>query len=1031
MKNLITISLFFVLFSNSFGQELQSKRIDTMLREIDTTSLTSQTLYNRAIPFASLDIFNDSINISNAKHFEQALLELYNTSNHQKYISYQSVQTYNSDFNTITNYNGVDIGIINSKFQLLNYAENNLSESALRVVNDKFERINEEKPIFYTKNVLIISPIKSNVIGNSITYNFSNNFFFQSNSNRTINSITANFDTSDDYIIFNNGSFTTTSISVNYQETGYKTLTFLVNFSDGTSLTTQSEIHVKRTPPPPPTGQTSLLHWPNANTASEDYPIPFQGYDENTAISGELEYRIYYGNDQNKILKPIIIADGIDPGDKRKISDDDPHPGDNNEKHHSLEELMVFFDSNGSESSIINELTSYPLNYDVIVVNHPVYQRNGRTIDGGADYIERNAMNHVSFYQYINRELEENESDEKLIVMGPSMGALITRYALAFMEKKYDETGDEKWNHNCRLWVSMDGPHLGANIPIGIQSLLNQMRFSSAATTNFVNKWLGSPAAKQMMIDKYNGSIYVLELESQQYIETSQLKTDYLNSKTISQGFDEDRGHPFYINFYNNLYNNGIAGSDGYPVSEDIDIIALINGSLSGVRTYTDPTRDFANGTYLPNGGKAVKVKFNVNYHYPWGHTWSQYIGSIESNAMPSYNINSMVSKKLGRKKEIINKNPRGVLDNVPGSFFPSYAMALESISGFSFPNYPLSVSVDIVTNRQVHSFMPVVSTLGFKNPNINWNQSFNNRNLSCTGEIPFDSYYAPEVNERHVTFTQDSVDWLRGWITGDDKAGPPLGLSTGDISGDSTICLGEQKTYSFEECQVSGTVNWSCSSNLSNEYSDNSHIIVESNSQTGVKWVQANVDGVIKRKKLIGEPLFVFQTYDNDIFAEICVESYGIDFDEQGITGVVWEQTNVGEGNSGVLGSEVDNEYCRMVFGGANNVVEGIVTLTNDCGETIKPFSIIIPSHHQCTSLVIETISRNRYRVTDPCNHDEIIYIDETELYNQYGVKIENIEPSQDQLVISNTNNDSGSIRIIKVTTPEGKTGTKRVIVE
>ena len=55
---------------------------------------------------------------------------------------------------------------------------------------------------------------------------------------------------------------------------------------------------------------------------------------------------------------------------------------------------------------------------------------------------------------------------------------------------------------------------------------------------------------------------------------------------------------------------------------------------------------------------------------------------------------------------------------------------------------------------------MPTVSGLGFKNPNFNWSNNIN-RNLVCSGEIPFDNYYAPRNNSQHVSFTQESIQWL------------------------------------------------------------------------------------------------------------------------------------------------------------------------------------------------------------------------------------------------------------------------------
>ena len=115
------------------------------------------------------------------------------------------------------------------------------------------------------------------------------------------------------------------------------------------------------------------------------------------------------------------------------------------------------------KKDLIDELND--LGYDVIIVNHPVNESNG--IDGGSDYIQRNAFTLISLVRYIN---ETKQGNEPNVVIGPSMGGLISRYALAYMEKKLAETGNNtKWNHDTRLWVSFDSPHQGANIPIGVQ----------------------------------------------------------------------------------------------------------------------------------------------------------------------------------------------------------------------------------------------------------------------------------------------------------------------------------------------------------------------------------------------------------------------------------------------------------------------------------------------------------------------------------------------------------------------------------
>lgn len=57
------------------------------------------------------------------------------------------------------------------------------------------------------------------------------------------------------------------------------------------------------------------------------------------------------------------------------------------------------------------------------------------------------------------------EGDYDNLIIGESMGGIVTRIALVEME----ESGVD---HECRLYISFDSPHGGANTPLGIQELL-------------------------------------------------------------------------------------------------------------------------------------------------------------------------------------------------------------------------------------------------------------------------------------------------------------------------------------------------------------------------------------------------------------------------------------------------------------------------------------------------------------------------------------------------------------------------------
>src|SRR5690606_656623 len=136
-----------------------------------------------------------------------------------------------------------------------------------------------------------------------------------------------------------------------------------------------------------------------------------------------------------------------------------------------------------------------------------------------------------------------NNSNEELVIVGPSMGGQISRYALAYMEKKYAATQDAEWQHNCRLWISVDSPHLGANVPIGVQMLLNYAyyRQNSVAAGEFVVGQLQSAAARQQMIEQVK--VVKTPLPQSSFLPDFwySFSPDYFDGRTISQGFSQDK----------------------------------------------------------------------------------------------------------------------------------------------------------------------------------------------------------------------------------------------------------------------------------------------------------------------------------------------------------------------------------------------------------------------------------------------------------------------------------------------------------
>src|SRR5690606_17913121 len=170
-------------------------------------------------------------------------------------------------------------------------------------------------------------------------------------------------------------------------------------------------------------------------------------YCESVSYPGTEEYVIYLSAD-GILDKPIFLVVGFDPCDGRDIT--------------GIYDLLGF--TEGGNSSNLGDLVRDE-GFDIVILNFPIYTRaqDAAIIDGGVDFIERNAMLLVDLINIINA---EKEGTSENVVRGPSMGALISRYALNYME-------NQNMNHGTRLWLSFVARHHGANVPIGLRHQFN------------------------------------------------------------------------------------------------------------------------------------------------------------------------------------------------------------------------------------------------------------------------------------------------------------------------------------------------------------------------------------------------------------------------------------------------------------------------------------------------------------------------------------------------------------------------------
>ena len=195
-----------------------------MLANLPTVQITSGVLLDKVSDFSNLTNFNTTENnISNNKHFIQALSELHQASNQSLFINSDALKLRTAG---TTSPNAVDIGIINTSFHRLNINEDNVALSGVTVTNNQFFAVTG-KPSFIAKKILAASPLKEVVSGSSISFNF-NDYFVFNNATSAIKNLSVKFEdsaTNTAVAIISNGSYLINSKNVIYTNSGLKTLT--------------------------------------------------------------------------------------------------------------------------------------------------------------------------------------------------------------------------------------------------------------------------------------------------------------------------------------------------------------------------------------------------------------------------------------------------------------------------------------------------------------------------------------------------------------------------------------------------------------------------------------------------------------------------------------------------------------------------------------------------------------------------------------------------------------------------------------
>ncbi|SDR92680.1 Por secretion system C-terminal sorting domain-containing protein [Formosa sp. Hel1_31_208] len=470
------------------------------------------------------------------------------------------------------------------------------------------------------------------------------------------------------------------------------------------------------------------------------------GYTGVPEFAGLGEYEIFLDTDTGVLDKPIILVDGFDPGDGRTIS--------------GLYNLLDFTGSEGQQN--LADLVRAQ-GFDVVILNFPSYFRltdnsllniddatdnnadlvideldypGSTLVDGGADFMERNAMLLVDLITTLNT---DKVGDEELVIIGPSMGGLISRFALNYME-------NQTLDHETRLFISFDSPHLGANIPLGFQHQFNFLAnglgndLNITALQPIVNGLLKSAAARQLLVDHFEAHL------------VSGSDAEFDPTKLLPEA------HPYRAVFENNI--NSLTAT-GFP--QNTRNVSMINGSGIG-----SPYLAIDNTPVTP-GFVALAVQDLPIPTSPLPQTTAD----ININLTPATVDGPQLISKIFVEGFFLFGFIT-LVDVEVQAEAPSFSDGVDAASGglFNLSGFTAGLGGDPIIDSFLTSltidkfnFIPSVSAMALDSNPVGENDWFHDIDLGTpegTGDTlnstPFVNWYMPDDNEDHVQLTEQNV---------------------------------------------------------------------------------------------------------------------------------------------------------------------------------------------------------------------------------------------------------------------------------
>ncbi|MCF6365847.1 MAG: T9SS type A sorting domain-containing protein [Bacteroidales bacterium] len=439
MKKIHIFLILLFIFKSSFSQLNEADTFEehqAMFSEIDRSEITTGILYDRVIPFSGIEKFTGKNKDAICKQsiWKQMYYELQNASYEKDTVNMPNLKFIFGTKRQFTNGKLIPIYLLNYNYNKIK--ENAFVDKLLILQNNKIIKNPEKNENPYkVKRAFAAAPYKTHTYyGNDFSFILNGNYLY-TNTDEIITEIFVDFDDGFGYRKIKQG----TELPVSYAETGQKTVSIKAITQNSDTLVTKFAFEVKAKDIPDYIVVTI-----------ESDPI------NNESTNGELA--IIKAPNNDLLDNPFLIVEGFDIMDNVYF-----------------EEMWELFNKEHFAECLLEN------DYDIIFLN---FNKPRTDLKVNAQLVRKAIDDINNIYKDRNNEL---------IIAGGSMGGLVTRTALTYME-------DNNLKHHTRLFVSFDSPQNGANIPIGLQHLI---KFSSEHgninAEDFINR-LNDKAAKQMLL---------------------------------------------------------------------------------------------------------------------------------------------------------------------------------------------------------------------------------------------------------------------------------------------------------------------------------------------------------------------------------------------------------------------------------------------------------------------------------------------------------------------------------------------------